>query len=48
LWRGGREELPCLPKLPLAQRLTALIIERFLARSTVAGSAPTESTVLAQ
>jgi phosphopantothenoylcysteine decarboxylase/phosphopantothenate--cysteine ligase len=47
LWRGGRAELPCLPKLALAQRLTALIVERFLARSVPAGNAQTESTVLA-
>ena len=33
LWRGGRAELPHLPKLALAQRLTALIVEQFLARS---------------
>jgi phosphopantothenoylcysteine decarboxylase / phosphopantothenate---cysteine ligase len=39
LWRGGRAELPRLPKLALAQRLTALIIEQFLARSSDRSSA---------
>jgi phosphopantothenoylcysteine decarboxylase/phosphopantothenate--cysteine ligase len=45
LWRGGRAEFPRLPKLELARRLVALIVERMNALQVRAGrdGAPEQS-----